>query len=209
MQDFWQDVRYTMRQLGRSWGFTATSVLSLMLGIGATAAVFSVIWAVLFNPFPYPDANRIMRLVIKPSVGEERNVSLNGPQIRELERSPVLDGVLVVDGWNMSLTGGDLPEPVDVGFLSSNSFHDLGVPMLIGRGLSPADSPEGQEPQPVCVIAWRFWHRHFNGSPKALGQTLELDHKKYTIVGIAPQRYTWYSDDVYVPLKLTSDPGPV
>jgi predicted permease len=59
------------------------------------------------------------------------------------------------------------------------------------------------------VISWRFWHRHFNGSPTALGQVLELDHKKYTIVGIAPPRFTWYSDDVYVPLKLTSDPGPM
>ena len=209
MQDFWQDVRYAMRQLGRSWGFTATAVLSLMLGIGATAAVFSVIWAVLFDPFPYPTASRIVRLVIKPSVGDERNVSLNGPQIRELEQSPILDGVLVVDSWNKSLTGGDLPEPVDVGYLSSNSFHDLAVPMVLGRGLSPSDSPAGQEPQPVCVIAWRFWHRHFNGSPKALGQVLELDHKKYTIVGIAPQRFTWYSEDVFVPLKLTSDPGPI
>ena len=201
MQGFWRDVQYAMRQLGRSPGFTATAVLSLTLGIGATAAVFSVIWAVLLDPFPYPDANRIVRLQVKPSTGESRGIRLNGPQFRELERSPLLDGALAVVQWNLSTTGGDLPEAVDVGFLSSNSFHDLGVPMLMGRGLSPADSIDGQEPQPVCVIAWRFWHRHFNGSPAALGQTVELDHKKYTIVGIAPPRFIWYSDDVYVPLK--------
>jgi predicted permease len=209
MHDFWRDVRYAIRQLGRSPGFTVTAVLSLTLGIGATAAVFSVIWAVLMDPFPYPTANRIVRLGVKPASGQERGVYLNGPQIRELKRAPLLDGVLVVDGWSLTLTGGDLPEAVDVGYLSSNSFHDLGVPMLMGRGLSPADGVDGQEPQPVCVIAWRFWHRQFNGSPAALGQTLELDHKKYTIVGIAPPRFTWYSDDVYLPLKLTSDPGPV
>ena len=207
MQGFWRDVQYAMRQLGRSPGFTATAVLSLTLGIGATAAVFSVIWAVLLDPFPYPDANRIVRLQVKPSTGESRGIRLNGPQFRELERSPLLNGALAVVQWNLSTTGGDLPEAADVGFLSSNSFHDLGVPMLMGRGLSPADSIDGQEPQPVCVIAWRFWHRHFNGSPAALGQTVELDHKKYTIVGIAPPRFIWYSDDVYVPLKVTSDPG--
>jgi predicted permease len=209
MRNFSQDVRYAARQLGRSPGFTATAVLSLALGIGATAAVFSVIWAVLLDPFPYPTADRIVRLQVKPAAGEERGVNLNGPQIRELERAPLLDGVLVVDQWSMALTNGDLPESVNVGFLSSNSFHVLGVPMVMGRGLSPADAVEGQEPQPVCVIAWKFWHRQFYGSPKALGQTLELDHKKFTIVGIAPPRFTWYSDDVYVPLKLTSDPGPV
>jgi predicted permease len=171
--------------------------------------VFSVIWAVLLDPFPYPTADRIVRLRVKPAGSEERGVNLNGPQIRELQRSPVLDGVLVVDGWNMALTGGDLPEPVSVGYVSSNSFHDLGVAMVMGRGIAPADAVDGQEPQPVCVIGWRFWHQHFDGSPAALGQTLELDHKKYTIVGIAPPRFTWYSEDVYAPLKLTSDPGPV
>jgi hypothetical protein len=67
MQDFWRDVRYSTRQLMRSPGFTATAVLSLMLGIGATAAVFSVISAVLLNPFPYPTANRIVRLRVKPA----------------------------------------------------------------------------------------------------------------------------------------------
>jgi predicted permease len=209
MPAFFQDVRYALRQLARSWGFTASALLSLALGIGATAAVFSVVWAVLFDPFPYPNASRIVRLDVKPPTGELQGIRLNGPQIRELERSPLLDGVLVVDGWNLTLTGGDLPESVDVGYLSSNSFHDLGVPMLMGRGLGPSDGADGQEPQPVCVIAWRFWHRHFNGSPTALGKILELDHKKYTIVGIAPPRFTWYSEDVFVPLKLASDPGSV
>ena len=207
MPDFLLDVPYALRQMRRSYGFTITAVLSLTLGIGATAAVFSVIWAVLLDPFPYPTAKRIVRLEVKPSTGELRGIKLSGPQIRELEHSPILDGALAVVQWNLSSTDGDLPEAVDVGFLSSNSFHDLGVPMLMGRGLGPSDAADGQEPQPVCVIAWRFWQRHFHGSPTALGQVLELDHKKYTIVGIAPPRFTWYSDDVYVSLKFTSNPG--
>src|ERR1700744_6334973 len=209
MRDFWVDLRYAVRQLGRSWGFTATSVLSLMLGIGATAAVFSVIWGVLIDPFPYPTADRIMRLVLQPAAGPTRGVRLNAPQLRQLQQAPLLAGVLVLDGWSLTLTGEDLPESVEVGYVSTNSFHDLGVPMLMGRGLAPSDGIDGQEPQPVCVISWRFWHRHFGGNPAALGKTLDLGHKKYTVVSIAPQRFTCYSEDVYMPLKLTSDPAPV
>lgn len=148
MQNLWQGVRYAARQLRRRWGFTATAALSLTLGIGATAAVFSVIWAVLLDPFPYLTANRIVRLRVKPAAAEERGINLNGPQIRELERSPLLDGVLVVDNWSLTLTGGDLPESVEAGYLSPDSFHGLGVPMVKGRGLAPSDAVDGKEPHP-------------------------------------------------------------
>jgi predicted permease len=204
-----QDIRYAIRQLLRNPGFSLTAVLSLGLGIGATTAVFSVIYAVLINPFPYPTADRIVRLGVWTGEGQGRLINLNGPQIRQLRQSPVLDGVLVIDGWGMSVTGGDLPENINVDFLSGNSFHDLGMPMTVGRALAPSDSIEGQEPQPVCVISWKFWQSHFGGSPAALGKTLQLEHKNYTIVGVAPPRFTWYSAEVYLPLNITSDPGPI
>lgn len=209
MRSVLQDLRYAIRQLLRNPGFSLTAILSLALGVGATAAVFSVIYAVLINPYPYPTANRIVRLALKTPQGTGDWINLNGPQIWQLRQSPVLDGVLAIDGWSMSLTSGDLPENIETASLSGNSFHDLGVPPILGRGLAPSDSPDGQEPQPVCVISWKFWQSHFGGSPKALGKTLQLDHKNYTIVGVAPPRFTWYSADVFLPLKLTSDPGPV
>ena len=209
MHSLLQDFRYALRQLLRSPGFSLTAILSLTLGIGATAAVFSVIYAVLMNPFPYPDANRIVRLEVRTTAGEDRWVNLNGPQIRQLRKSPVIDSLLVIDGWSLSLTGGDLPESVEAAYLSTNSFQDLGVAPVLGRGLVPSDGIDGQEPQPVTVLSWKFWRSHFNSSSSVLGQKLQLDHKNYTIVGVMPARFTWYSGDVYLPLKLTGDPGPV
>lgn len=204
-----QDIRFAVRQLLRSPGFALTSVLSLMLGIGATAAVFSVIHAVLIDPFPFPHADRIVRLGVWASNGEGRGIALNGPQIQELRQSPVIAGLLVIDNWGLTLTGGDLPEDVEADYLSSNSFDDLGVAPLLGRGIFPSDAPPGKEPQPVVVLSYKFWQRHYMGRRTALGQTLELDHKKYTVIGVMPPRFKWYSGDVYLPLKLTQDPGPV
>jgi predicted permease len=209
MQALLQDLRYALRQLLRSPGFTLTAILSLALGVGATAAVFSVIYAVLMDPFPYPHSDQIVRLTGRTSDGAGHYFNLNGPQIQQLRKSPVIAGLLVIDGWALILTGHNLPENVEASFLSSNSFQDLGVPPLLGRGLQPSDAFDGQEPQPVVVLSYKFWQRHFNGNRSVVGQTLELSHKTYNIVGVAPPRFTWYSGDVYLPLKLTQDPGPL
>jgi len=204
-----QDFRYALRQLLRAPGFSLTAILSLTLGIGATAAVFSVIYAVLMDPFPYPHADRIVRLEVRTSAGEDRWINLNGPQIHQLRKSTVVENLLVIDGWSLSLTGGGLPESVETAYLSSNSFQDLGVPPVLGRGFVPSDGVDGQEPQPVTVLSWKFWRSHFNSNSSVLGKTLQLNHKNYTIIGVMPARFTWYSGDVYLPLKLTQDPGPV
>src|ERR1019366_1651317 len=71
----------------------------------------------------------------------------------------------------------------------------------------PSDAPAGQDPQPVVVLSYKFWQKHFFGNPTVLGKTLQLDHKSYTIVGVAAPRFIWYSADVYLPLKLTQDSG--
>jgi hypothetical protein len=86
--------------------------------------------------------------------------------------------------------------------------NDLGVPPLLGRGLLPSDAIDGQDPQPVVVLGYKFWQKHFLSNPGVLGNTLQLDGKNYLIVGVAMPRFTWYSADVYLPLKLTQDPGP-
>lgn len=74
--------------------------------------------------------------------------------------------------------------------------------------LQPSDVPEGQSPQPVVVLGYRFWQRHFGSNPDIVGQTMELNHQNYLIIGIAAPRFRWYSADVYVPLNLTDDPVP-
>jgi predicted permease len=96
---------------------------------------------------------------------------------------------------------------VNVVGLISTGFTDLGVPPVLGRGLLPSDAIDGEDPQPVVVIGYKFWQKHFLGNPDAVGKTLQLDRKDYLIVGVAAPRFTWYSADVYRPLKLSQDPA--
>ncbi len=207
MQTSLQDLRYSFRQLIKSPGFTLTALVSLALGIGATTAVFSVIYATLLNPYPYPDANRIVRLTIASKTGTDAWTNLNGPQIQQVRQLPVIESVLAMDFHAMTLTGPDVPENVYTIGLISTGFADLGVPPALGRGLQPSDAMDGQDPQPVVVLGYKFWQRHFSASPDAVGKTLQLDRKNFLIVGVAAPRFTWYSADVYLPLRLTQDPA--
>ena len=207
MQVLLQDLRYAFRQLLNSPGFTLTALASLGLGVGTTTAVFSVIYAALMNPYPYPSANRIVRLTVDSKSGSADWANLNGPQIQQIRQLPVVQGVLAMDFHAMTLTGHDVPENVNATGLISTGFNDLGVPPVLGRGLQPSDAIDGQDPQPVAVLGFKFWQKHFLSNPYVLGKTLPLDRKNYLIVGVAAPRFTWYSADVYVPLKLTGNPA--
>jgi len=207
MQTLLQDLHYALRQLFRSPRFTLTAVISLALGIGATTAVFSVIYAALMNPYPYPTADRIVRLTVKSQADPDDWINLSGPQVMQLRQLHQVQSVLAMDYHPMILTGHDFPENVNEVGLISTGFRDLGVPPLLGRGIVPSDALDGQDPQPVVVLSFKFWQKHFFGNPAVLGHMLQLDRKTYTIVGVAAPRFTWYRGDVYLPLKLTRDPG--
>ena len=207
MQTLLQDLRYVLRQLIHSPGFSITAVLSLALGIGATTSVFSEIYADLLNPYPFPAADRIMRLTVKDKTSEDRWIDLDGPQIRQLRQSAAVEDLVAMEGRSLTLTGHDVPEEAQAIYLSSNGFNFLGVPPLLGRGILPSDAVDGNDPQSVAVLGYKFWRRHFNSDPSVLGQTLQLDRKNYRIVGIGAPRFAWYSADVYLPLKLTQDPA--
>ena len=207
MHTLLQDLRYSARQLIKSPGFTLTAVLSLALGIGAATAVFSVIYAALVNPYPYPAADRIVRLTVDSKAGSGDPVVLNGAEIQTLRQSPVVESVLTMDYNALMLTGQDLPENVNAVSLISNAFQDLGVPPLLGRGIWPSDAVDGQEPQPVVLLSYKFWRKHYLSNPDVLGSTLQLDHKNFKIVGVAGPRFVWGDGDVYLPLKLIRDPG--
>ena len=200
-----RDVRYALRQLIRAPGFTLTAAVSLALGIGATTAVFSVIYAALISPFPYRGADRLVRLVIRHKTGRGQ-VPLNGPEILEVRKLSAVESVLAVDYHPMILTGQDLPANVNVLGLISTGFTDLGVPPLLGRGIAPSDAVYGREPQPVALLSYEFWQKQFLSDPSMVSKALELDHKKYTIIGVGAPRFHWYRGDIYIPLKLTPDP---
>jgi len=192
-----QDLRYSVRQLIKSPGFTLTAVISLALGIGAATAVFSVNYAVLMNPYPYPSADRIVRLTTQSVAGPADPIVLNGAEIQTLRQSPVVESVLAADHQALMLTGENLSENVNTVSLISNGFQDLGVPPLLGRGLLPSDAVDGQDPRPVAVLSYRFWRKHYLSNPDVLGRMLQLDHKNYEIVGVARPRFTWEEGEVY------------
>jgi len=110
MQSLLSDLRYATRELRKRPGFTLTAVLSLALGIGATSAVFSVIYAVLIDPFPYPGSDRIVELRLVDKSGEDRFAGLSGPQMDQLRQTKSLEDITAMDWWNLTTTDGDLPE---------------------------------------------------------------------------------------------------
>jgi hypothetical protein len=102
LQTLFQDLRYSLRQLVNSPGFTLTAVISLALGIGATTAVFSVIYAALINPYPFTQADRIMRLAVRDKAGNGQWASLSSPQIKQLRQSPAVMSLVAMDDWSMT-----------------------------------------------------------------------------------------------------------
>src|SRR5882762_2399488 len=106
MQSLASDLRYSARELRRRPGFTLTAVLSLALGVGATSAVFSVVYAVLINPFPYVGSDRIMQLVLKDKAGNDRFPGFTGTQVEQLRQIADVESVVCEDGWNLTTTDG-------------------------------------------------------------------------------------------------------
>ena len=206
MRTLLSDLRFNLRQLSKNPGFSLTAVISLALGIGATTAVFSVVYAVLMDPYPYAASDRMVHMRLSDNSQQEMGFGLTGGQWQEIRKSPIVEDAFMEDDWSLTVTGHDLPEDVQGVYLSSNSFVFLGVPAVLGRGLVPSDAIDGQDPQPVVVLSYKFWQRHFNSDPSVVGQTLQLVRKNYTIVGVAAPRFTWGDGDVYLPLKVTQDP---
>jgi predicted permease len=205
MLTFLQDVRFAFRQFGHHPGFALTAILSLALGIGATVSVFSVVYAVLMNPWPYAGADRICTISLLDKTGSEDNWSgMNGPQIRQLRQAHSLEDVMGINEWSLTTTGGDVPEDVRGIYLTPSGLQFLGLPAMLGRNFLPSDAPDGQEPQQVVVLSHKFWQRHFNGDPSVVGKPIQLVHKTYTILGVLPPRFTWEDGDVYLPLNLPS-----
>lgn len=206
MKTVFQDLRYAFRQLVKLPGFTLTAVLSLALGIGATTAVFSVVYAILVDPYPYANPDRMIHLRMQMPNGAMRGFGLTASQWQKIRKAPVVEDAFLADGWSLTVTGSDVPEDVEADFFSSNAFNFFGVPAALGRGLQPSDAIDGQDPQPVVVLSYKFWQRHFSSNPDVLGKTLQMVHKNYTIVGVAGPRFTWDDVDVYIPQKITADP---
>ena len=204
MNGVFQDLRYAIRQIRKSPGFALTALVSLTLGIGATTAIFSVVYGVLLDPYPYKDADRMVHVELRDKSGRGPLLMVNGEESQELRQVSAIDDVFLQTGQQRTLTGGQFPISVTVGQYSPNLFTYMGVPPAVGRGFTPSDAPGGKA-SPVAVLSYLFWQRQFAGNRSAVGKTIELDHDLYTVIGVAPARFTWGDSDVYVPATPTAD----
>src|SRR5882757_2555175 len=140
------DLRFFVREFRRRPYFTLTTIFSLAIGIGATSAVFSVIYAVLLNPYPYPGANRIVELRLQDKASNDHYVILSGQQLNQLRQARSIESIVGLTWWNLTTTDGDLPEDVQGLAVSADSPNHFGTPALKGRWLLPSDAPPGRIP---------------------------------------------------------------
>lgn len=197
------DVRYALRALVKNPGFSAVAILSLALGIGATTSMFSLIYAVLLHPVPYADWQRLTYPAYfndDQPTSPEWWFTLSWPQYQQLLKADSIEDVVGDTDAQSELTGQDIPESVELTYITENVGNSLRVPPLLGRNLQPSDA-EAASQQPPIVLSYDFWMRHYNGDRDVLNRVLEIDHKPYTIVGVMPKDYTW-EPDLYVPLSL-------
>ena len=204
MSIFLQDVRFALRQLCKHPGFALTAILSLALGIAATVSVFSVVYSVLIHPSPYAQSSRIVQFYAHAKTGFEDVPFISRERIPDLRNVRAFEDTVEMTEEYLSDTTVDIPEDVDVVYLSGNAFPFFGVPAYLGRTFLPSDAPEGRAPQPVVVLTYQYWQRRFNGNRAVVGQPLRLDNRNYTILGVMPPRFTWWDADVYAPLDTSS-----
>ena len=205
MHGVFQDLRYAFRQIRKSPGFAFTTLLSLTLGIGATTAIFSVVYGVLLDPYPYKDSDRMVHVELRDKNGRGPLLVVNGQEYQQLRQASSIDDLFVERDEQQTLTGGPFPISVAIGQYSPNLFTYMGVPPALGREFTPADAPEGKA-TPVAVLSYLFWQHQFGGNRSVIGQTIELDHKIYSVIGVAAPRFTWGDSDVYLPGMPTGDP---
>jgi predicted permease len=205
MRTLVQDLQFAARQFLKAPGFALSAILSLMLGIGATTAIFSVVYGVLLDPYPYKDANRMVHVELHDKNGNGPLLIINSSQVGDLRRVSAIEDFFMQDSRTESLTGEKFPVSVDVGLYSPNVFEFMGVPPLLGREFTTADAPGGN-PAPVAVLSYLFWQRQYGASPDVVGKIIELDHTQYTVIGVAPQRFTWGDSEVYLPVLPPADP---
>ncbi|MDP8981305.1 MAG: ABC transporter permease [Acidobacteriota bacterium] len=198
VEQLWQDLRYALRGFQRSPGFSAVALLSLALGIGATTALFSVVYGVLIAPYPYARPNEIWApAVVNPSEAPRGWHSYSRREFLEIRKLPAFSDAMATTGESVLLTGEHGPENFNGVLLTGGAFNFIGVNPLIGRTIQPFDIGPGGEPARVVVLSYRFWQRIFNSQTGAIGSKLVLNDVPHTVIGVMPPRFGWYTDEAF------------
>jgi len=208
METLLQDLRYGLRMLAKNPGFTAVAVVTLALGVGANAALFSVIHGVLLSPLPFPEAEQLVTLHENKPNFEGGSVSY--PNFLDWQKDNHTFSALAVGRtYAFSLTGMGEAEQVGGEFISADFFPLLGVKPVIGRTFAEHEDRVGAGP--VALISAGLWQRKFSSAPDILGKSITLDAKDYTIVGVIPANFHlqipgFRETDAYVPIGQWSNP---
>src|SRR5277367_414082 len=213
MQSFLQDLRYAVRQLRKSPGFTLTVILTLALGIGANAAVFTLFDQVLLRMLPVQKPQELVRFHWTGGYSGGANVFggdmgdyFSYPMYKDLrDKSQVFSGVVGIDKANVGVSWNNQAEDQDAELVSGNYFQLLGLHPAIGRLLTPQDdTAKGANPQ--LVLSYAYWKTRFAGSPTVIGQIVRINGHPFTIVGVAPEAFQTaiggYRPGVFLPISM-------
>lgn len=213
MTTLFQDVRYGLRLLWKSPGFTIVAVLSLALGVGANTAIFSIVNAVLLRSLPFSHPDRLVKIVANNRGVGAQDIGLSVPELDDLRtRAGVFDQVTATQGGPTNLTGGERPQHLELLEVSPNYFSMLGTSAHIGRVFGPGDEAPGFAE--AAVISDSLWARGFGRDPGVLGRRLQLDNDPYTIVGVLPPGFrhpgrTVTTDvEIWITAGFRADPFP-
>jgi putative ABC transport system permease protein len=195
------DLAYAARLLRRSPGFAIAAVLSLALGIGATTMIFSVVHAVVIDPFPYRDPDTLMSVNLINQRGQGNWSTYTTDQFVEIaERATVFEAVIASTISDVAVTDTGDPERIRGNVVTFNTFEVMGVPALVGRAPTAADQPtSGAQDEPIAVLGHRYWQNRFGGDSRVIGRQMRLNGELRTIVGVMPPRFMWRGADVYLP----------
>ena len=218
LASLWQDIKHAARALRKTPAFTAVAVLTLTLGIGANAAIFSIVYGVLLQPLPYTDASRLVRIDETGQGSEYNGFALNGISPPDYwaykENNHSFKGFAAFNPESVLVKAGEQPERVHSLDVTHDLFAVLGRQPMLGRTFTADEEPPTAEAQRqaryhVAIVSWNFWQRHLAADPRVLGRTIQLDAWPYTIVGVMPPDFDFPVDaetDIYTPLGVTRDP---
>ena len=191
METFWQDLRFGGRTLLRSPGFAAIAVITLAIGIGANAAIFSVVNAVLLRPLPWSDPDRAVMIWSKWTAFDKTWVA-TGEVVDYRKRSRTLQDVATWSDGQVNLTGDGEPERVSAANVSANTFSTLGVQPLVGRAFtSQEDLPNGPR---LVVLGFGLWNRRYSGDTSIVGRSILINGNAFEVVGIMPPGFVLPTD---------------
>jgi len=185
LERWWKDVRYGVRSLRRSPGYTVVVVLILALGIGANTAIFSVIHDVLLRPLPYPDGDDLVVFHEQAPGGGYDTLQVSAAEVRDYrEQVHTLSGLAEVHTMSFTLMGREHPERVATGVVSADFFDVLGVQPLLGRSFRPADDEPGAAP--VLILSNAYWRQSFGADPDIVGKVFQMNDRPHRVVGVLP-----------------------